>query len=179
MVEPLRELGLTRAVGGFGPDDFTDMDAVRRTAEICQDLIESLAAESIELALHNHWWEFELVDGQPAYHHLQKLVPGLRFELDTYWAANFGACNPADELSRIRSRTPLLHIKDGPLRLKESHVAVGSGRMDIAGVISAADPETLEWLIVELDACDSNMMTAVRESYRYQTQQQLARGRNQ
>ena len=69
-----------------------------------------------------------------------------------------------------------MHIKDGPLERDKAHVAVGDGRMDIAGIIAAADPDVLEWLIVELDACDTDMMTAVEGSYRYLTQQGLAAG---
>lgn len=178
VVETLGELGLTRAVGGFMPDDFKDMDALRRTAGTCQVLIDALAPQGIELAIHNHWWEFAELDGRPAFHHLQDMVPALRFELDTYWAANFGACDPARELARIRGRTPLLHIKDGPLEAKQPHVAVGSGRMDVKSVVAAADEDVLEWLIVELDACATDMMTAVRASFDYLTRERLASGRS-
>ena len=38
-------------------------------------------------------------------------------------------------------------------------------------------PNVLEWAIVELDACDSDMMTAVERSYRYLTRHGLAAGR--
>ena len=177
VVDTLAALGLTRAIGGFMPDDFADLDAVKRTAETCQSLIEKLSPHGIELAIHNHWWEFRVFDGRPAYHHLQDWVPELAFELDTYWAANFGACDPARELARICQRTPLLHIKDGPLEQKQPHVAAGSGRMDIPSVINAADDQVLEWLVVELDACATDMMTAVRESYDYLIGNELARGR--
>jgi sugar phosphate isomerase/epimerase len=169
VVETLQALGLSRAIGGFMPDDFADLDAVERTADTCQALIDDLAAQGMTLALHNHWWEFQPIDGRPAYHHLQERVPALEFELDTYWAANFGACDPAAELARIGRRTPLLHIKDGPLIPKEPHVAVGQGSMDISRVIDAADDDTLEWLIVELDACATDMLSAVRESHEYLT----------
>ncbi len=177
VVETLGELGLNRAIGGFMPIDFADLDAVRRTADVCQTLIDALEPQGFELAIHNHWWEFNLIDGRPAMHHLEEMVPGLNYELDTYWTANFGACNPAEELARIRGKAPLLHIKDGPLEEKQPNVAVGQGRMDIAGVIAAADEDTLEWLIVELDACASDMMTAVRESFDYLTSEGLAAGR--
>jgi len=176
-VETLSELGLSRAIGGFMPDDFADLDAVRRTADTCQQLIDTLAPQGFELAIHNPWWEFKLIDGRPAFHYLQEWVPGLKFELDTYWAANFGACDPAVELARIRDRAPLLHIKDGPLEAKQPHVAVGTGRMDIAGIIRAADESVLEWLVVELDACATDMMAAVRESHDYLTNRGLAEGR--
>ena len=44
-------------------------------------------------------------------------------------------------------------------------------------VISAADPDTVEWLVVELDACATDMMTAIRESYDYLIGNNLAEGR--
>ena len=179
VVEVLGELELNRAAGGFAPDDFKDRESILRTAETTAKLVESLAEHDLQLFLHNHWWEFGLIDGRPGYHLLQELVPGVQFEIDTYWAANFGACDPVREVARVRNRTPLLHIKDGPLEQGKAHVAVGSGRMDIASVIGAADPSVIEWLVVELDQCDTDMMTAVRDSYRYLTERKLAIGRRQ
>ncbi|MBT8478404.1 MAG: sugar phosphate isomerase/epimerase [Gemmatimonadetes bacterium] len=177
VVEALGELGLKRAIGGFMPDDFRDLDAVRRTADTCQGLIDQLEPQGIELAIHNHWWEFELMEGRPAMHHLAEMVPALHYELDTYWAANFGACDPAEELARIATKAPLLHIKDGPLEQKQPMVAVGQGKVDVRAVIAATDPGTVEWLVVELDACATDMMTAIRESYEYLTGNELAEGR--
>ncbi|MCB1683320.1 MAG: TIM barrel protein, partial [Pseudomonadales bacterium] len=107
VVDVLGELGLKRAAGGFAPEDFEDEDAIRRTAETTQKLIDDLAPHGLTLFLHNHWWEFALVDGRPGYHLLQELVPDVQFEIDTYWAANFGACDPAEEVARVRARTPL------------------------------------------------------------------------
>ncbi|MEZ5549442.1 MAG: TIM barrel protein [Pseudomonadales bacterium] len=179
VVDVLGELGLKRAAGGFAPEDFEDEDAIRRTAETTQKLIDDLAPHGLTLFLHNHWWEFALVDGRPGYHLLQELVPDVQFEIDTYWAANFGACDPAEEVARVRARTPLLHIKDGPLEQGKAHVAVGSGSMDIPAVIAAADPEVLEWLVVELDQCDTDMMAAIRDSFIYLTTEKLGHCREQ
>ena len=176
VINVLGELGLTRAAGGFMPDDFKDLDAIKRTAEVTQSIIDQLRPAGLDLFLHNHYWEFETVDGRPAYHTFQELVPDVQFEIDTYWAANFGACDPAEEVSRMKQRTPLLHIKDGPLQKGQANVVLGEGAMDIPGVIAAADPDMLEWLIVEFDACESDMMTAVRDSYRYLTNRQLGEG---
>lgn len=167
LVDVLGALGLSRAVGGFAPDDFRDRDAVRTTAETSAALAEQLAAHGITLALHNHWWEFELIDGRPAYHYLQELAPSIEFEIDVYWAANFGSRDPAAEVARVRDRTPLLHVKDGPLVRDAAMVAVGAGRLDIPAIVGAADPDVLEWLIVELDYCDTDMLEAIRESRGY------------
>ena len=167
VVDVIGALGLNRAAGGFAPADFADMNAVKRTADVVNGLVEALGKHGIGLFLHNHWWEFAPVAGKLGYHHIAELCPGVQFEVDTYWAANFGAVDAAAEVARVKARAPLLHIKDGPLERDKAHVAVGDGRMDVASVIAAADPAVLEWLIVELDACDTDMMTAVERSYRY------------
>jgi sugar phosphate isomerase/epimerase len=176
VVDVVQALGQTRAPGGFMPDDFKDRAALDATIEATQGYVDALKPHGLNLFLHNHWWEFAEIDGKLAYHHLQDAVPDVQFELDTYWAANFGACDPKAELSRIADRTPLLHIKDGPLIKGESHVAVGSGTMNIHGLFDVADPNILEWAVVELDACDTDMMTAVAESYTYLTNNNLAQG---
>lgn len=177
VIEVVTALGLGRAPGGFGPDDFKDLDAVKRTADTANALIEQLKPAGLELFLHNHWWEFQELDGAPAYYHFERLCPEVKFELDTYWAANFGARDPAAEVAHFKTRAPLLHIKDGPLEQGKAHVALGQGRVDVASVVQAADDDVLEWLIVELDACDTDMFDAVEASYRYLTENGLAEGR--
>ena len=167
VVDTLGILGLSRAAAGFRPDDFKDMDAIKRTAEVVNGMADELAKDGITLFLHNHWWEYEIVDGKLAYDWFAGMCPKVEFEIDTYWAANFGANDPAREVAKLKSRAPLLHIKDGPLEKGKAMVAVGSGKMDIPAVIDAADPNVLEWLIVELDACDTDMLAAVKDSYAF------------
>lgn len=176
VVDTVAALGLTRAAGGFGPEDFADLDAVKRTADTVNALIDALEPHGIELFLHNHWWEFAEIDGKLGYRHIAERCPQVLFEVDTYWAANFGTVDAAAEVARVKHRAPLLHIKDGPLEQGRAHVAVGEGSMDIAGVIEAADADVLEWVIVELDACDTDMMSAVERSYRYLVGNGLAAG---
>jgi sugar phosphate isomerase/epimerase len=176
VVEVVRELGLTRAPGGYAPDDFKDRDALSKTIEQTQQLVEKLAAYDTRLFLHNHYWEFVDIDGRPGYHYLQDAVPDVEFEIDTYWAANFGNNDPAVEISRVAKRMPLIHVKDGPLEQGKSHVAVGDGKMNIPALFDAVDPDVFEWAVVELDQCDTDMLTAVAKSYKYLTENNLAEG---
>ena len=177
VVDVVKGMGLTRAAGGFGPPDFADEDAVKQTVDTVNALTDGLKEHGLELFLHNHWFEFVPVNGELPYHTLQRECPDVLFEVDTYWAANFGACDPAEEVARINNRAPLLHIKDGPLERDKAHVAVGSGSMDIEATIAAADEDVLEWLIVELDACDTDMFEAVEGSYKYLVENNLAAGK--
>jgi len=169
-------LGTQLVVSGFGQDDFKDVDAIRATAETVNFMVEKLSAAGLTLALHNHWWEFREIEGRLAYDVLMELSPGLQCEIDTYWAANFGAVDPAEQVAKYKARTPLLHVKDGPLVQGEPHVALGAGKMDIPAVIQAADPEVLEWLVVELDECATDMAQAVAESYAYLVENALGEG---
>jgi hypothetical protein len=53
--------------------------------------------------------------------------------------------------------------------------ALGEGVVDIPGVVAAGAGST-EWLVVELDRCDSDITEAVRKSYRYLVETGLAHG---
>lgn len=176
VVDVIHQFGLQRAPGGWGPDDFASLDAVKRTIDATQQYVDALAKHDLKFFLHNHWWEFNQFDGQVAYHLLQDAIPDVEFEIDTYWAANFGKGNPAEEIARVKERTPLAHIKDGPLEKDRAHVAVGDGAMDFPAIFAAVDPDVFEWAVVELDACDTDMMTAVAKSYTYLTSNNLAQG---
>jgi len=177
LIDTTLALKLKTAIGGFGPDDFKTLDTIKAAADTVNFMIDKLAPAGITLALHNHYWEFDVINGRLAYDYLLELCPRVKLELDIYWAANFGACNPAEQIRRLRDRTILLHVKDGTLVRDVPHVAVGSGKMDIPACIAAADLNRVEWLVVELDSCATDMREAVAASYRYLTSNRLARGR--
>lgn len=176
VIDTAKVLGITTMVGGYGPDDFKTMDQLHKIAETVNFICEKLKAAGISLALHNHYWEFDMLEGRLVYDRLMELCPLIKCELDIYWAANFGACNPVEQVKKNRSRLTLMHVKDGTLIKDKAHTAVGSGKVDIAGCIAAADPKVLQWLIVELDRCDTDMWEAVEASYRFLTSKGLGKG---
>jgi sugar phosphate isomerase/epimerase len=177
VIDTAGELGVTLVASGFGKEQFANLAAIRQTAEKVNRMEERLRAAGLTLFLHNHWWEFETVDGRLAYDLFAELSPKVSFEIDTYWAANFGAVDPVAVVARYARRAPLLHIKDGPLVREKPMVAVGSGKIDVRRVIGAADPKVLQWLVVEMDECATDMHQAVRESYDWLVRTGLATGR--
>ena len=168
-------LGSTRIISGLGPDQFRTVDDCKAAAAKFQKAAEMLEPYGIKFGYHNHWWEFDRVEGQTVYEIL--MAEGLDFfsELDVYWAA-WGKTEPVEVVGRHKSRIPFLHLKDGMLQESHPHVAVGSGKLDFSAIIGAADPQVLEWLVVELDAFDGDMLEAVKKSYRYLTSNGLAEG---
>lgn len=175
IVDTEGELGNTRVISGFGPDQFKTVDGCKVAAAKLEKAAELLEPYGMTFGYHNHWWEFDKLGGGTAYDMLITEAPRVFSELDVYWAA-WGKADPAEVVRCHRARIPLLHVKDGILQESHPHVAVGTGILDFPAIIGAADPLVLEWLIVELDAFDGNMLDAVRDSYRYLTSSGLAEG---
>lgn len=177
IVDTESTLGNTRVIGGIGPEDVKTIDGCKAAAEKFNTAAELLKPHGMTFGFHNHWWEFDtVIGGKRVYDILLAEAPGVFSELDVYWAA-YGGSDPVEVIKQHSSRIPLLHIKDGMLKQGEHiHTAVGSGMMKTPEIVRAADPNVLQWLIVELDACATDMLEAVRESYYYLTKQGLASG---
>lgn len=164
-------LGLDKAACGYTADDFKDLDSIKRLADIVNPIWEKLADNGITLFQHNHEFEFNrLPDGRLAYEAYIDYCPGIKFELDTYWSANFGKEDPYEMLKKFNDRAIFLHIKDGNFNPDRTMLAVGDGKMNFPQVLGAMDSDVTQWLVVELDACKTNMFEAVEKSYKYLSQ---------
>jgi sugar phosphate isomerase/epimerase len=169
-------LGSKHAISGFGPDDVKTVDGCKQVAAKFAKAAELLKPYGMTYGFHNHWWEFDTVEGRYAYDILMEEAGEAFSELDVYWCA-FGKADPVKVVGKYKSRLPLLHIKDGMLiEGQHVHTAVGSGKLDMPAIIGAADPNVLEWLIVELDNCETDMLEAVRQSCKYLTSTGLGSG---
>ena len=175
LVDTEKTLGNTSLIAGFGPNDFQTLDDCKRSAARFQEAAELVKPHGMTFGMHNHWWEFHTVDNRLVYDLVLEAAPDIFSELDVYWAA-FGGSDAAAVVSAHKARLPILHIKDGTLEKDVPHTAVGSGKLDMHAIIGAADPTVLEWLVVELDNCASDMMEAVRQSYAYLIGEDLAAG---
>jgi sugar phosphate isomerase/epimerase len=172
VVDAARTLGYKYCISGFGPDEFKTLDGIKIAAEKFQAAAELLKPHGLEMGYHNHWWEFALVNGRYGYNWFFELCPDVFSELDVYWCCNFNTVDVPAVVKAHRNNIKLLHIKDGPLVQDQPHTAVGAGKMNIPAVVKAAGKET-QWLVVELDACATDMTQAVRESFAYLTKKRL------
>lgn len=158
-----------------GREEFASLESVQRLCARINDAYAIAADRGLTLGYHNHWWEFAPLQDRTGFDVMLELVdPAVVFEVDTYWVQT-GGYDPAALVERLGARAPLLHIKDGPATQSAAMVAVGKGVLDFPAIIPAATGA--QWLIVELDRCDSDMLRAVDESYRYLVGEGLAHGR--
>ena len=182
-------LGLKTIVCGFGPNDFKDMDSIKATAEAVSKMQAELERNGFTLFQHNHYWEFERLDGRLKYEIFAELCPKVKFQIDCFWSTNKGMEDPVAILKQFADRTILLHMKDGIckqnaanggmvnglLDMKIDLLPLGTGTLPIKDLIGAM-PETVEAVIVELDYCNIDMTEAIAKSYRYMTENGLAAG---
>jgi len=176
ILDTMHAIGATHIVSGFGPDEFKTADAVKRSCDRFNAAAAEAKAHGMKFSVHNHWWEFEALQGRPVYQHmLEALTPDVCFEIDVYWVRT-GGCDPAAVVKELGARAPLLHIKDGACARDIPMTAVGEGIVDVPAVVRAGGANT-QWMIVELDNCATDMLQAVVKSYAYLTRNGLAGGR--
>lgn len=189
IVDTLGELGLRQAVCGFNPDDFKDLDAIKRSADLVNAMQEAFDRQGVTLFQHNHSFEFERLDGELKYTVYARLCPKVKFQIDAFWSSNFGANDPAEMIRLFAPRMVSLHLKDGSfehdpdnfkmvngyLDRKLELRPLGTGEMNIPAIL-AATPESIDTIIVELDSCIIDMREALRQSYRYMTENGLGAG---
>lgn len=169
-------LGYTHLVSGFSAKDFESEAAVRAAAEKVNDATSYFGPKGFKVHLHNHEWEYSAPGKGDL---LLELCPNACPQIDVYWVKVGGAC-PVDVIRRYANRTHLLHIKDGPADPKDRTLpmtAVGQGTINIPEVIRAGEYASVEFMIVELDKCATDMLQAVRESYNFLTMRSLVTGK--
>jgi len=182
-------LGLNKIVCGYGPDDFKDMDTIKRTAENTSKMQEVLEKNGFTLFQHNHDFEFQRLDGRIKYEIYRELCPKVKYQIDCFWSTNLGVEDPVAMLKSFAKDTILIHMKDGNASQKvsgkdmvngilERHVdlmPLGTGTLPIRELVAAV-PEQVEAIIVELDFCNVEMFKALEQSYQYMTSNGFAAG---
>jgi len=118
-----------------------------------------LRAAGLQLAYHNHGFEFKTFEGKPAYEHLLAMTDPQRvaFELDCGWITNAGF-DPVDYLNRHGERIALLHLKDltrtdpGGTGLQLAGIHLGGGIVDWPAVLAAATRAGVTACFIEQEA---------------------------
>ena len=152
-------IGYNYIVVPWLPVEMRNNEGYSETINVLNQFGERSAREGIQVAYHNHDFEFEKVDGEIVFDRLlkecdQQLV---KFELDLFWAAHAGA----DAKTYLRSdpqRFPLCHVKD-----RDSNgdmVDVGDGEIDFPTLFKAGSG--LKHYFVEHDRPSKPMESITR-----------------
>jgi len=115
-------------------------------------LKEKLAAGGVELAHHNHHYEFLRMGNQNV---LAFMAAHSRvgFALDTYWTQRGGGSVPA-LLEELEGRVPVLHLRDFTITRRGlitggTDCACGQGNIPFGAVLRAAEAAGVRWGMIE------------------------------
>lgn len=153
---------------------------------------EKAKKSGIDFYYHNHFHEFQKIDGQPIMdmilEHTDKDL--VKIEFDTYWALR-GGMDPIAYLKKLGNRCDKIHQKDLPaavvpanllatigdtellthaqfmaLRNPEYFTEIGDGMMDIPGILAAVrEIGAAQYIFVEQDLTTINELESVERSY--------------
>lgn len=144
------------------------LDDYRGLADQLNTFGERLQEAGLQLAYHNHDFEFETFGGDtPAYDILlENTDPELvAVEMDLYWVSKAGY-EPSTYFERYPDRLALFHLKD---ITGEGDIApVGQGTLDFQRLITEGQSAGLQHAFVEHDNPD-DPIASIRSSYQYLT----------
>ncbi|MEM9846902.1 MAG: sugar phosphate isomerase/epimerase [Bacteroidota bacterium] len=164
IVEDAQKEGLTELVFGYMlPAERSNLDDYRRISDTLNQAGELCQSADIQLAYHNHAFEFLPMEDRNGYEILiERLNPAMvKFELDVFWSSIAGVA-PVPLMKRLKNRIQLLHLKDKlegtPVIYDESKVpkdafqALGQGVVDLKQVLELAPATGVKYCIVEQDS---------------------------
>jgi len=150
--------------------DFSDPAHVEKLIKGLNASGEVLRKAGQTLLYHNHAHEFAWVNGKTILQHIYDETDpqNLAAELDTYWV-QYGGGNPVDWCHKVAGRSPVLHCKDYAILSPDKPVfaEVGSGNLDWAGILSAAEAGGCQWFVVEQDSCQGDPFVSVQKSFEF------------
>lgn len=143
-----------------------DAAAWKTTAGLLDEIASYFHGIGIELAYHNHAFEFQKFDGKSGLDILfENTAPHLvKAELDVYWAAHAGE-DPVQWIEKLGERIRLLHLKDMAAGAEKKFAPVGTGTLDFKAILAAAEKNRVRWGLVEQDITyDTPPLEAIRTS---------------
>lgn len=175
-LDDAREIGLKYMISTIPRSKPAVLDDYKRGAELLNEQGEKCRKAGIQLAYHNHNFEFKTFDGVVGYDELLRSTdPALvKMEMDCFWVT-FAGRDPVEYFKKYPGRFALLHIKDlksgyTPSTSKvenQPFTEVGRGVIDWKRIFAAAPKGGLKHYFVEQDRCDRPPLESIKISYDY------------
>ena len=106
--------------------DRRDLDGYKKVSESLNKAAELSSSANIQLAYHNHAFEFKTIDkGKSGYDiFIENFSSQMAFEMDVFWV-KLGGENPVAMIKELKGRISQLHLKD----LKKKSVIPNFGKV--------------------------------------------------
>ncbi len=143
------------------------IDELKRASDILNKSGEVCKKAGIQLAYHNHNFEFHEIEGQQPYEYLlnntdKELV---KMEMDLGWIA-YAKQDPVELFKKHPGRFPLWHVKDVKKTTNEFVVA-GIGDVDFKRIFSDAEESGMKYYFLEQEGATPPTLQDVADSYTF------------
>ena len=128
VLEQAHEAGLTHLVIPYLQDkDRQTLDDYRRLAQRCNEGAELAKQAGIQLAYHNHAFEFKpMKNGKTGYDvMIEEFSPDMKFEVDVFWI-QVGGRDPVELIRTLKGRVSQLHLKDSQSQHRNPELRIHS-----------------------------------------------------
>jgi len=145
------------------------MDQYKRLFDLLNKTGEAAKKMGLQMAYHNHDFEFETLDGKiPFDELLQHTDPDLvKIEMDLYWITRAGK-DPIAYFKQYPGRFHLWHVKDMADTPAKEFAPVGTGTIDFKQLFQNAKLAGTKYFIVEQDMHKNNQpIENISSSYNY------------
>ncbi|MEX0885252.1 MAG: sugar phosphate isomerase/epimerase [Phycisphaeraceae bacterium] len=142
-------------------------EGFREAARLLSESAAKAKGEGITIAYHNHAYEFDkLADESTGMAILTKEGQGIEFELDLFWVAKAGQ-DPFKWMRKLAGRLPTVHVKDMTRAPENTFAEVGTGVLDLRGMVAEAAQHGVRYLVVEQDRnwIDDDPIKSAKISY--------------
>ena len=131
--------------------EFRSIEQFKVLADKLNKIGERVKKAKLQLAYHNHDFEFIDHNGQIGYDVILKNTdPKLvKMEMDLYWFSHSSQKKALDYFTQYPKRFPIWHIKDMDKKDRELHAVVGDGTIDFNTFLKDAKLAELKHIFVE------------------------------
>jgi len=155
-------------LGYLQPEERKSLDDYKALADLLNRAGEHCRKAKLQLAYHNHDFEFASTNGQVPYDLLLRSTDGelVKLELDVYWITK-ALQRPEDYLAQYPGRFELLHIKDMDGTSKRFFTEVGRGIIDFKRILEQSRLAGVKHYFVEQDEMSGSPFESIKTSYEY------------
>ncbi|MBD0852623.1 sugar phosphate isomerase/epimerase [Maribacter arenosus] len=151
-----------------------DIEKTKEAVEVFNKAGKLLQEEGITLAYHAHGYEFRPYEDGTLFDYMAQNAEYFAFEMDVYWVQH-GGTDPLALLNKYPDKFVLFHLKDMEKGVVgnntghedvETNVVLGTGQIDISGVVKRAkELGVAKYMFIE-DEC-SRVVEQVPQSLEY------------
>lgn len=177
VLEKANEIGLKHLVVPYLHKRERDgIEGYKKTAENMNKAAKEAKKAGIQLAYHNHAFEFQPDDkGRTGFDvFIDEFEPEMQFELDVFWV-KVGGSDPVALIHKLKGRVSQLHLKDLKIGMdlpnfggvpKDAFQELGDGMIPMAPIIKAAGETGVAHCHVEQDQ-SPDPIKSIQQSMQY------------